>query len=288
MNANTFTVISVSSNANSFGYRGLIILAPDGTGYEIFAQAYGSDPVPCKGDQVRLEDFQTSKQLPPTSPAKAAAVIKAASIVDTNRLIAVAVGGGNYLATKARIIRKAGHEFGIHKTLNKSTWSVTHIESGYAVTTRQPNQAAALARLEHILTTETPQALATAFSSQPSAPCPWSLEVHSTKVAAPKPSANIPEIVRIIAQTVGGLSDLEELAIKGALNSRTGQLKAKCPSADWNKAAWNGLQPNAWKIQFSACFLRGEPADLLAKLSKHTWPAAFDKDLHALRKAGVA
>ena len=52
----SFTVISVSANANSFGYKGLIVLNAAGDAFELHCQAYGSDPVPSRGDDVRLDD----------------------------------------------------------------------------------------------------------------------------------------------------------------------------------------------------------------------------------------
>lgn len=76
-------------------------------------------------------------------------------------------------------------------------------------------------------------------------------------------------------------------AIVSALSSRTGRLKAKAPADDLGKAAWNGLQPNPWKVQFGSCFLRGEAAEILAHLAKHAWPAWLDSDAKALQDLGV-
>lgn len=76
-------------------------------------------------------------------------------------------------------------------------------------------------------------------------------------------------------------------AIVSALSSRTGRLKAKAPADDLGKAAWNGLQPNPWKVQFGACFLRGEAAEILAHLAKHAWPAWLDSDAKALQDLSV-
>lgn len=52
----TFTVIAVSSNANSFGYKSVIALADDGEGLEFLVQAYGTDKVPVRGDVVRKDE----------------------------------------------------------------------------------------------------------------------------------------------------------------------------------------------------------------------------------------
>lgn len=72
-----------------------------------------------------------------------------------------------------------------------------------------------------------------------------------------------------------------------ALSSRTGRLLAKAPAEDIGKAVWNGLQPNPWKIQFSACFLRGYAGEILSHLSTFAWPAWLDSDAKALQDLGV-
>ena len=47
-----YTVVSVSSNTNSFGYKSVVVLREDGTGYKLLVQAYGTDEVPKRGDKV--------------------------------------------------------------------------------------------------------------------------------------------------------------------------------------------------------------------------------------------
>lgn len=51
-----FTVVAVSSNANSFGYKSVVCLAEDGEGFEGLVQAYGTDKVPVRGDVVFKND----------------------------------------------------------------------------------------------------------------------------------------------------------------------------------------------------------------------------------------
>jgi len=76
-----FTVITVSSNANSFGYMGVLVLAEDGTGYECLYQAYGVDPVPARGDTLPEDKVPTycRRTLPATAPTKAAKLIAEAT-----------------------------------------------------------------------------------------------------------------------------------------------------------------------------------------------------------------
>jgi hypothetical protein len=74
------TVISVSENTNSFGYKGILALAPDGRGTEMMQQAYGTDPVVRRGENVDTADarFVSHRDLPGVPPARAAKVIAAA------------------------------------------------------------------------------------------------------------------------------------------------------------------------------------------------------------------
>lgn len=46
------TVISVSKNTNSFGYKGVIVMNQEGECIEVLVQAYGTDVVPSKGEDV--------------------------------------------------------------------------------------------------------------------------------------------------------------------------------------------------------------------------------------------
>jgi hypothetical protein len=55
-----FTVITVSSNANSFGYKGVLCLAADGIGVEVAFQAYGPDPLPKRGDVIAEDKLPKS------------------------------------------------------------------------------------------------------------------------------------------------------------------------------------------------------------------------------------
>ena len=62
---------------------------------------------------------------------------------------------------------------------------------------------------------------------------------------------DIDAIVEAVNQVVT-LSDRERKAVRDALSSRSGKLKANAPVESWAKAAWNGLQPNPWKLQIGA------------------------------------
>lgn len=134
------------------------------------------------------------------------------------------------------------------------------------------------------------------INTEVEAPSVETLEVWSPEAQQPKGKPDIARIVDLIAERVGGLTDAERVAVSTALNSRTGQLKAKSPSAFGTPAerlacaAWQGLQPNAFKVGIVSILAVGHYEDskaLWEKLSKLRWPAAFDKDKAALVAAGV-
>ena len=75
-------VVSVSSNANAFGHKGVIVMNECGEVRELSLQAYGCDKLPAKGDV--LTKFPSSevqpRTLPPASPKYAAKIIKESKI----------------------------------------------------------------------------------------------------------------------------------------------------------------------------------------------------------------
>ncbi len=95
----------------------------------------------------------------------------------------------------------------------------------------------------------------------------------------------------IIAATVAkvvALNEAELAAVKAALNTRTGRLRANPPADDMACAAWMGLQPNPHKIRvWRAIMLPNEAKTLMFKLSQHHWPVQLDMDADELNKLGV-
>lgn len=74
----TYTVIAVSSNANSFGYKSVLCLAEDGEGFEGLVQAYSTDKVPVRGDVVRKDEsrwYCAPRALPEVSPEQAREIL---------------------------------------------------------------------------------------------------------------------------------------------------------------------------------------------------------------------
>lgn len=76
-----YTVITVSSNTNSFGYKSVLCLAPNGRGLQLLKSAYGTDPLPVPGDDLRegagwhTQGFVQPRVLKSTHPVQAASVI---------------------------------------------------------------------------------------------------------------------------------------------------------------------------------------------------------------------
>lgn len=101
---------------------------------------------------------------------------------------------------------------------------------------------------------------------------------------------DLDRLVSAIEERVGGLGREERIAVAAAFTRRYGRLKTSAPNRfdeSLANAAWNGLQTNAFKVQYSSCFHKGAALDLLLKLSKFEWPAAFDKDRAALEAIGA-
>lgn len=82
LNLEHFTVIAVSSNTNSFGYKSVILLSETGEGWEILKQAYGTEELPEQGDKIkrvggRFEagTYSSPRRLKDTTPKVAKKVI---------------------------------------------------------------------------------------------------------------------------------------------------------------------------------------------------------------------
>jgi hypothetical protein len=89
------------------------------------------------------------------------------------------------------------------------------------------------------------------------------------------------------------LTETERGYLWGAIvtrGNRAGQLKRRMPSGacGLSQAAWLGVQPNPWKVSFSALvFLRGDEKALYEKLARFNWPGWLDQDRAELVSLGV-
>lgn len=207
--------------------------------------------------------------------------------------IAINLGTG-FKAIEAEPVTVLGLDLAIHKTPGKSGWSITYPRSGCALASKQPSREMAKAEVVARLQSYGFDRAVSILDKQPAAPPVDTLPDYVTPVKVKTAPVDVAKIVDLVGRMVGGLSDAEKQAVSSALNSRTGRLLAKAPSAFGSEAeqlasaAWNGLQPNGYKLKtFSIFTFRGEALALFDKLSKVRWPDAFDKDKSALVAAGV-
>ena len=72
-----FTVVTASLNTSSFGYRQVLVLTEDGTGYACLYQAYGTEEVPKRGDKIEESKLPTycRREITKTTPEKAVKII---------------------------------------------------------------------------------------------------------------------------------------------------------------------------------------------------------------------
>lgn len=100
----------------------------------------------------------------------------------------------------------------------------------------------------------------------------------------------------ITTATFSGRVAVDYAALQRVVCSRgrnAGRLLATCPAiwgpnADHAAAAiWMGMQPNPWKMKFSAVMLPEPHKSTMYALSRFKFPRWLDKDLSALAGMGV-
>lgn len=203
-----------------------------------------------------------------------------------------------YQAVESKPINILGLELVTHKSPSETLakgycHAVTDPATGLALA-RASTKAAAISLAHDRIARNGADKVRDLLASKEAAPPVEDLPVWTAPERNAPAKADVENIVALISKTVGGLTDREKTAVSRALNSRTGQLKAKSPSAFGDAdealaaAAWQGIQPNGYKVGIVSVFsLRGEARDLYDKLSKVQWPTTFDKDKLALVSAGV-
>jgi hypothetical protein len=181
----------------------------------------------------------------------------------------------------------------LHRSVTGKGWAVTSPYCGQVIA-KGPTKAAAEQALLEVLQQFGIERVQARIQSAPAAPDPVTLE---SPPAPQRPARvdrdQIGQIVKAIAERAQ-LTDSEIEAVWRSLASNgkhAGRLLSKPPvfSVDpLANAAWNGLQPNPWKIQPTAIlFANGNAKDLLNKLAKHAWPAFLDRDAAALKALNV-
>ena len=206
--------------------------------------------------------------------------------------IAIATQNGFRTITAELIHTEEGYEIYAHKSIKKPNgWTASCGRSGYALAhgTSKKDVTNAVRR---IIDQHGVEKFLKVLRAAPAAPSVDGLP--DATLPQPKQAAwtlnDLDRLVNAISGRVGGLDREERIAVAAAFTCRNGRLKAQAPNSydeALANAAWNGLQPNAFKVQYSSCFHKGAAADLLLKLAKFNWPAAFDKDRAALEALGV-
>ena len=110
-----------------------------------------------------------------------------------------------------------------------------------------------------------------------------------------RPYTEPSQIVEFFASKIDWLTEDQKAAMLRAIASKgrkKGYLKAKSPSAFDDQmacAAWQGMQPNAYKLSISAVMMLRDPAakEFATKLSEFRFPAWLDYDRHTLQSMGV-
>jgi hypothetical protein len=181
----------------------------------------------------------------------------------------------------------------LHRSVTGKGWAVTSPRCGQVIA-KGPTKAAAEQALREVLQQFGVERVQARIQSAPAAPDPVTLEAPP----APQRPARVDrdqigQIVKAIAQRAQ-LTDSEIEAVWRSLASNgkhAGRLLSKPPVLSVDplaNAAWNGLQPNPWKVQPTAVlFANGNAKDLLNKLAEHAWPAFLDRDAAALKALNV-
>lgn len=199
--------------------------------------------------------------------------------------------GSSHVTVPAETITIQGFECAVHRSIGKSGWSVSSVTKGIAFVVGWKSRDGAIREAERRILNKGTDAVSASLATYPDAPS----EAPAYEAPKKSPAADIDTVVRLVGERAG-LNDRERAAVRRALNGRTGQLKAKSPSAFGDAdeklacAAWQGIQPNAFKLGTIACLVfsrEPECAALFKKLIAIKWPDAFDSDKKKLVDLGV-
>lgn len=205
--------------------------------------------------------------------------------------IAIATSKG-FRAINARLIHSEGHGIYAHKSLKSASgWTASCGRAGLAIA-HGTSIKDVTDRVQRLIDQHGIEKFRRVLEAAP--PAPGLDGLPDADLPTPKQSVwsldDLDRLVSAIANRVGGLGQDERIAVAAAFSCRNGRLQSKAPGRydeALANAAWNGLQPNVFKVQYSSCFHTGAALDLLLKLSKFRWPAAFDKDRAALEALGA-
>ena len=216
----------------------------------------------------------------------------APTIMKTEIQIPLAYSHGRFYKVTG-VLLDAPIEAVLHRSVTGKGWAVTSPRCGQVIA-KGPTKAAAEQALREVLEQFGVERVQARIQSAPAAPELETLELPpAPRKVTRVDRTQIGQIVKAIADRAG-LTDSEIEAVWRALatnGKHAGRLLAKPPVISVDplaNAAWNGLQPNPWKVQPTAVlFTNGNAQDLLNKLVKHAWPAFFDRDAAALKALNV-
>ena len=213
--------------------------------------------------------------------------------MNTETEIPVAYSRGQFFKVSAAPI-EGPLDLAIHKSVTGNGWSITSPYCGKVIA-KGPTAKAARNALREVLERFGVDRVQFGIDNSPQAPPVEELEPAPAPPAKPPriDHNSIGQIVKAIADRAG-LNDSETDAVWRALTSKgrnAGRLLSKPPSRQVDElanAAWNGLQPNPWKVQpTTLLFADGAGQDLLNKLVKHAWPSYLDRDAATLKALNV-
>jgi hypothetical protein len=210
--------------------------------------------------------------------------------------IAVALHGNQFRAVQAQLVHDLGPTpVALHRSINHSGWSLTSVHCGFVIC-RGTTKAKAVAHYQHILAHRSPEEVLARIQLRAPAPCPDSLaEAHLGKPrssAQQQPSSAV-AVAAAIAERAALTTDEHQAVVRALCKAgpNAGRLLAKAPTGyrdPLGQAAWNGLQPNPYKVQTSSILFAGPTEKaLLDKLHGKNWPVWLDSDADALVKLGV-
>lgn len=204
--------------------------------------------------------------------------------------IAVAVHGG-WRQIDAQPVADLGlTPVALHRSINRQGWSLTSVACGQ-VLCRAKTKGEVLARYRRVLELRSPEEVLARVALAPAAPSP---DCQRPIDAAVRPHVvSSVDVADAIAARAGLTADEREAVLRalGKAGAHAGKLRKKAPTGytdPLGQAAWNGLQPNPYKVQTSSLlFARGPERALLDKLLAKNWPIWLDADADALVKLGV-
>jgi hypothetical protein len=207
--------------------------------------------------------------------------------------ISVAINSQQWRKVQARLIPDLGPTpVALHRSLNRPGWSLTVIECGLVIC-RGPTQKDCLKNYQTLLTQHSAQEILARVSNAGKAPVSDGLPGYEKKAPTSNPKWKAENVADAIAARAG-LDQVERNAVWRALSKigpNAGRLLKSAPRGyddPLAQAAWNGIQPNPYKVQATCLlFARGDDKILLNKLLAKSWPVWLDSDASALVDLGV-